>query len=85
MIQSILATNEYRSLGEDAAMQTCEMFSVFRCGGCADELERWVEENLVILLGVGVGVGSLQLIIMFLALWFCQSLGKYREKKESNQ
>lgn len=85
MLDSIDATLEWFDNGRDAALATCRNSKYFRCEGCSGKLVEWAKENMVILLGVGVGVGGAQLVLMFLALWFCQSLGKYKAEKKAGE
>jgi len=52
--------------------------------GCVDVMNDWIDEHMIIILAVGVSLGILQLILLILGLWFCQSIGDYEEQKDED-
>ncbi|XP_067935610.1 CD82 antigen-like [Watersipora subatra] len=72
-------TNPLKSSDDGAAdaKDFCNRFEEFHCQqGCIDGMVDWTMENMVILIAVGSAFAAVQLILMLLALWFCQTLGR---------
>lgn len=45
--------------------------------GCYEEFRKWIEKHINIVMGVGIGLGLLQLLGIFLAFCLCRSIDGY--------
>ncbi|XP_066993048.1 tetraspanin-9 [Anabrus simplex] len=45
--------------------------------GCYNEFKRWIDDHINIVMGVGIGLGLLQLLGIFLAFCLCRSIDGY--------
>lgn len=47
--------------------------------GCADDLIEWVEEYAPSLVGIGMGIGMLEMFVIIFAVCLCQHTKRYKE------
>lgn len=79
MLKNTVETKNYEKVGQDDVNNwvECQMKKSpqFYTENCFDSLQNWVEDHLVILIGVGIGIACLELFGFIFAVCLCRNTG----------